>query len=156
MGPRLIGWCPHLTRHRNCTKVGYKPTHPKGKRAVRKKLAKYMETQYRQLIGGPRTVIKEGDYLCTGCYNFENNKMNKKYGILPAAQDDIEETNDASDIEFSINLTEDLSDEEMQVSATVSPSNTPIKYMNPQSEALSVLNGIFDLVKIERIVDMYV
>ena len=77
MSARLIGWCPHPTRHRNCTKVGCKPTHPKGKRAVRKKLAKYMETQYRRLIGGARIIIKEDDYLCTGCYNFENNKMNK-------------------------------------------------------------------------------
>ena len=89
MSPRLVRWSAHSTRHSNCTKVGCKANHPKCKRVVRQKLASFIQTQYRRSIGSTKIKIKEGDRLCTGCYNFENNKMNKKYGTSQESSADI-------------------------------------------------------------------
>lgn len=156
MSPRLIRWCAHPTRHINCTKIGYKTTHPKGKRIVKNKLAYYIQTQYRRSIGSTKVTIKEGDYLCTSCYELENNKMNKKYGILQASETDVGETILDTRVQFSVNSNEDLFDEEIEVSSNQSPLNTPTKYMNSQSETFNVLNAVFDLLKIDRIIDVYV
>ena len=77
MGSKRIIWCAHPNLHRECTKIGSRPTYPKGKRVVKKKLADFILNQYRRPIGRMKTVIKESDLLCTGFLNFENNNENK-------------------------------------------------------------------------------
>ena len=159
MSPKSTKWCAHPIQHKNCTKTGCKTTHAKEKRVIRKKLSKFMQVQYRRIIGGSKTIIKEGEFLCTSCYNLENNKMNKKYGVSKAAQDSVgENVNkiDSNTGSFSLNSDEDSSDENSELSLHLSRSSSLMEQTCLQMESINVLNTIFELLQIKPLTDRYV
>ena len=152
--PRLVRWCAHPIRHSNYTKVGCKTNHPKRKGVMRQKLASFIQTRYRSSIGNAKIKIKEDDHLCTRYYNFENNKVDKKYGASQVSNEDIAEIVDGKNIQLDVDSNLDSVDEEMNLSINASASNSPIKYQSSQTQALNLLNAMFDLLSIDRIVDM--
>ncbi|CAF2984878.1 unnamed protein product [Rotaria sp. Silwood2] len=117
-----------------------------------------MQNQYCRTIGRTKTIIKEGDYLCTGCFNVENINMNKKYGTLIESQVDfdeiIDEVND-NNFSYSMNSEEEPSYEEDGLAFCSSPSKSTIEYSYSEMEPINILNAVFDLLKIERITDTY-
>ena len=59
-------------------------------------------------------------------------------------------------IQFDVGSNEDPLDEEINLSTDTSASNSPIKCQSSQTQALNLLNAIFDLLSIDRITHMYV
>jgi hypothetical protein len=160
MARRSTIWCAHPTRHKNCSKVGYKITHPKGRRAVSKQVAQYIQKYYSRGIGKSKLKIREGDFLCTSCYDFECKKVNKKYNSTQVQEGVVENHLEVEPMEllFSSDSSEeqpDNEDETLSSSSKIS-SNVSMDQFYYKQEAVDLLNNIFELLNMERIADVYV
>jgi hypothetical protein len=157
MTPKLVKWCAHPSRHKDCVKVGRSITHPKGKRVIKKRLAQYICFRYRRVIGGKKTVIKPSDYLCNTCYNFEYDYMVKKYGVIEPKQrvsdEEVDDTINNNDFIGSVDSNEESFEE---ASEEISYTSTPDMKEDAYSrmEAQKVVNEVFHLLKIEPIDDV--
>ncbi|CAF5029799.1 unnamed protein product, partial [Rotaria socialis] len=49
---------------KRCSKIGQKPSHPKGKRSINDQLALYINSHNESILDGTRTKLSEDDYLC--------------------------------------------------------------------------------------------
>ncbi|CAF5114774.1 unnamed protein product, partial [Rotaria sp. Silwood1] len=146
----------HPTRHQNCSTVGRKVTHPKRRCVVSKQLAQYIQKYYRRGIGKSKLTTREGDFLCTGCYDFECKKMNKK-NKSTQEQEHIVEYNvehEVKDLSYSSNSNEQEPDNEDEALSSSTSSNASMKQLIYKQEAVELLNNIFKLLNIERIVDV--
>ena len=85
--PGLNKWCAHPTRHVNDTKVGNRPSHPKGNHSISAQLARNIQTQYSSSIGMRKMLLKEGDRLCTTCYDRERGGFDKLYSSRGESMD---------------------------------------------------------------------
>ncbi|CAF0925691.1 unnamed protein product [Rotaria sordida] len=153
MSSKLVKWCAHPSRHKNCTKVDRSINHPKGKRSVRTRLANSICKRYRRIIGDTKVIIKGSDYLYNTCYNFEYDYMIKKDGTAKSIQDDFDETIDANDFICSTDLNEKIFEEkndELMDIETLDMND----FSYSQLEALKVLNELFHLLKIEPVNDI--
>ena len=59
-----VQWCVHPVYHSGKTKVGPKPSHPRGTRRVDDKLVKFINDTHGILLDSTAESIKEGDLLC--------------------------------------------------------------------------------------------
>ncbi|CAF3815158.1 unnamed protein product [Rotaria sp. Silwood1] len=148
-------WCAHPTRHQNCSKVGRKVTHPKGRRVVSKQLAQYIQKYYRRGIGKSKLTTREGDFLCTGCYDFECKKMNQKY-ISTQEQGVVENQLEleAKELSCSSNPREEQPDNEDEALSGTTSSNVSTEQLYYKQEVVDLLNNIFELLNIELIADV--
>ncbi|CAF1546445.1 unnamed protein product [Adineta ricciae] len=146
--------CAHPTRHQNRRKA----THPKGKRVISKQFANYIQKYYRRGIGKSKLSIREGDFLCFKCYNFEFIKMSKKYKLTQVQESVVEHYPKLEPMEFVsfLNLTEAQSviQDETLSSASPNSSNASMNEFYDKQEAVDSLNNVFELMNIERIVDV--
>ncbi len=159
MARRSTIWCAHPTRHKNCSKVGCKITHPKGRHAVSKRVAQFIRKYYNRGIGKSKLTIREGDFLCTNCYDFECKKMNKKYDSTQVQEGVVENHLEVEPMEllFSSDSSEeqpDNEDEALSSSSQIS-SNVSMDQFYYKQEAVDLLNNIFELLNMERIADVY-
>ena len=71
-----VQWCVHPVYHSGKTKVGPKPSHPRGTRRVDDKLVKFINDTHGILLDSTAESIKEGDLLCRTCYEEESRRLN--------------------------------------------------------------------------------
>ncbi|CAF4215535.1 unnamed protein product [Adineta steineri] len=156
MARRTTIWCAHPTRHQNCTKVGYKVTHPKGKRVISKQVAQYIQMYYGRGVGKSKLTIQEGDFLCTGCYDYECKKMNQKYKPTEKKEGVVENhvEHEANELSYSSNISEEQPDNKDEVLSSSISSNASIKQLIYKQEVVELLNNVFELLNIERVVDI--
>ncbi|CAF5017065.1 unnamed protein product [Rotaria sp. Silwood1] len=91
-------WCSHpyhdevlSNGKKRFSKVGQKPSHPKGKRSINEQLANYINSHSESILNGSSTKLEGGDYLCSTCYTKEENLfMNDEETNMDT--DDCEET----------------------------------------------------------------
>lgn len=149
-------WCAHPTRHQNYSKVGYKITHPKGKRVISKQVAQHIQKYYGRAIGKSKLKIQESDFLCTSCYDFECKKMNQKYKSTQEQEGVVENhlEHEPKELSYSSNTSEEQPDNEDNALSSSVSSNASIEHLIYKQEAVDLLNNIFGLLNIEPIVDV--
>ena len=174
MSPQLVRWCAHPYRHENCTKIGRAVSHPRGQRQVKKRLAGFVCDRYRRNIGGSKVSVKETDYFCSTCYNFEHNQMIKRQGSTNKINDRVydniidsyitnqtlpNEENDVSDYQRAAandDEEEEEEEEEEEDDTTDTATDDSIELQCSRSESIKLLNKVFSLLNIEPIHDWYV
>ena len=83
-----IQWCAHPVYHSGKTKIGQKPSHPRGKRKVDEELAKFIKDTYRLSSNLTAESIEEGDLLCRTCYEKEMSGLNLHNSSLTNIEED--------------------------------------------------------------------
>ena len=70
-----VRWCAHPTFHRNATRIGSRPTHPRGDRKVDEELARFINNALQSSTYENMTSIRQGDLLCRACYVKERHAL---------------------------------------------------------------------------------
>jgi hypothetical protein len=147
MSEKSIIWCSHpkhdevLPNGKKCVwKTGIKPTHPKGKRRINKKLAEFINRSHRDILNGTSKRLMEGDSLCSTCFEAELKRfMSYEEPDTDVKTDEQCDTSDCSGISTNNNskLTSD-------------------NYYNKieQYDAKLKLNQVFEYLNVEVIHDM--
>ena len=160
-------WCSHPVAHRGSTKVGCKPSHPRGKRRVDGQLARFISEMYAMV---DETNQLRTDYrLCHTCYDRENARFNASHGQERDLDEDGSETMNVDDpsmeswrqFNSTMNdapMADDQIDENLEssptASATESEDSEDIDRSYRQEQAKQMLNEIFQVLRIPPIVDM--
>lgn len=71
-------WCANVSAHHHKSKVGQKPSFPKGQRRINKNLADFLT--YTSSIS-----FDENDFLCTTCFESAMDKLNNLHPVNPCA-----------------------------------------------------------------------
>ena len=154
--PGLKKWCAHPTRHVNDTKVGKCPSYPKGYHPISAQLARNIQTQYGRSIGMKKISLKEGDRLCTTCYDRERGRFDKLYSSRGESMDmeyhSIEDNEDS--IDTSKNTSESLLEEDNEDNDNDNNDDSFYPPGEEQKQTKQILNTIFELLGITPIADM--
>ena len=70
-----VRWCAHPMSHRNATRIGSRPTHPRGDRKVDEELAGFINNSLQSSTYESTTLIQQGDFLCRTCYEKERHAL---------------------------------------------------------------------------------
>ena len=76
-------WCANSLAHVDKTKIGKKPTHPKGQRRIGDDLANFLN--YSSSL-----LFNENDYLCTRCYTTAKENFNLVNGCSSSIPMDVD------------------------------------------------------------------
>ena len=71
-----VQWCAHPVYHSGKTKVGPKPSYPRGSRRVDEELVKFINDTHGISFDSTAESIREGDLLCRTCYEKESTRLN--------------------------------------------------------------------------------
>ncbi|CAF3374084.1 unnamed protein product [Rotaria sp. Silwood2] len=74
-------WCAHPYHgevlpngKKRFSKIGAKPSHPKGKRLISKELAEFINNHNETILNGYSKQLSKADYLCSPCFVKERNR----------------------------------------------------------------------------------
>ncbi|CAF2156465.1 unnamed protein product [Rotaria magnacalcarata] len=138
-------WCSHPCHDevssdgkKRCSKIGQKPSHPKGKRSINEQLAIYINSHTESILNGTFTKLSEDDYLCETCFTKEENLFMND-----------EETNmDTDDCEESLNYNNLHDDSGFQQWSPMDDDD------HVEHEDIKLkLNQVFHLVNVKKIDD---
>ena len=69
-------WCAHPVYHSGKTKIGLKPSRPRGNRKVDNQLTKFINDTHAIFASSTTKSCEENDLLCRTCYEKELSKLN--------------------------------------------------------------------------------
>ncbi|CAF4676220.1 unnamed protein product, partial [Rotaria sp. Silwood2] len=129
-------WCSHPS-HVNSTRLGSKPTHPKGLRIIDVMQAEIFNKQVESNSEWMSVIFKAGDKVCQRYYNFLPDISNDSF--------DLEEM----DIEFADQMATDY------VRSNSENIDLPSfeEKLHTKQSAKEELNAVFELLKMEKIRD---
>lgn len=160
-------WCSHPVAHRGSTKVGCKPSHPRGNRKVDGQLARFISELYAMV--DETNQLRTEYRLCRRCYERENAKFNASHGHQRDLCGDGNETMNVDDQSMEswhqsestmkdASMADDQIDENLESSPTASVTESEdsddIDRSYRQEQAKNTLNEIFQVLSIPPIVDM--
>ncbi|CAF4708967.1 unnamed protein product [Rotaria sp. Silwood2] len=74
-------WCAHPYHDevlpngkKRFSKIGAKPSHPKGKRLISEQLAEFINNHNEAILNGSSKQLSKADYLCSPCFVKERNR----------------------------------------------------------------------------------
>ncbi|CAF3451774.1 unnamed protein product, partial [Rotaria sp. Silwood2] len=90
-------WCVHPCHDKvlpdgkkRFWKTGSNPTHPKGKRSINEELAEYINNHNESILNGNSERLSEGDYLCSTCFEKEENCWMIDHSVIMQIDDEQE------------------------------------------------------------------
>jgi hypothetical protein len=140
-------WCTHpchdevlANGKKRFSKVGSKPSHPKGKRLINEELAEFINSHNEAILNESSKKLSKGDYLCSSCFTKERNQ----YMIDQQTYMDIDDSQGS----FNYNNCDNDSDNQQN-----SPMDDDYVRVE-QEDAKLKLNQVFEYVNIKKIDDM--
>jgi len=140
-------WCGHPCHDevlpngkKRFSKVGAKPSHPKGKRLINEGLAEFINSHSEAILNESSKQLSKGDYLCTFCFT----KERSRYMIDEQSDMDIDDSQGS----FNYNNFGSGSDNQQ---------NSPMEddYVRVEQENAKLkLNQVFEYVNVKKIDDM--
>jgi hypothetical protein len=140
-------WCTHpchgevlANGKKRFSKVGSKPSHPKGNRLINEELAEFINRHNEAILNESSKKLSEGDYLCSSCFAKERNQ----YMIDEQTYMDIDDSQGS----FNYNNFDNDSDNQQN-----SPMDDDCVRVE-QEDAKLKLNQVFEYVNVKKIDDM--
>ena len=140
-------WCANLLAHINKTKVGQKPTHPKGHRRLDHHLATFLSNSWG-------ISLNECDFLCTTCYQLGKNSYDIANPVITATPMDIDESTSEraasraalSNISSLSNAIIHIPDPEDSSSDSSDDESIELQSKLNRAKAMEFLNSVFAIV----------
>ena len=164
--PMPITWCSHPVAHSGTAKIGCKPTHPKADRRLDAKLAMFVKESYG--ISNDDEDYRDDVFFCRTCFeretaNFaasESRRTNVKTSsqremdIEGEKSERLSEVNGRSKRLFRTNRSNaQWSESSHSHSSDEGDDSYLMEYQYQRQEAVTILNDVFGVLKIPRIVD---
>ena len=174
-----VTWCSHPVAHSGSTKIGCKPTHPKADRRLDAKLAMFVKESYG--ISSDDEEYRQDVFFCRTCFEKETAKFaatgirRTNVSASNFRKKDIEEEQSERLLEvkerserllevkerserFFLTNRSNAQFSESSHSPTSDEGNDSylMEYQYQRQQAVNILNDVFEVLKIPRIVDTYV
>ena len=140
-------WCANLLAHINKTKIGQKPTHPKGQQRLDHHLATFLSNFWG-------ISLNEYDFLCTTCYQLGKKSYDIASPVIAATPMDIDESpSERAASRAVLSNSSSLSNAIMHISDPEDSSSDSsygefieLKPQLNRAKAMEFLNSIFAIV----------
>lgn len=162
-----IAWCSHPVAHSGSTKIGCRPTHPKADRRIDAELAVFIKKSYG--VSNEDDEYGQDIFFCRTCFeretlNFiasESHRANVKASSQRKMDIRNEKSERPSGIKtiskrlFDMNRLNNQGSESLrsQSSEGEGDDDDHMEYQYQRQESIKILNDVFEVLKIPRIVD---
>ena len=160
-------WCTHPTAHFGPTKIGSRPSHPRGDRKVTDELAMFIKESYGML--DEKEPVVQMPFLCRTCFDRERAKFNAQkhsrtnFKMEANEKMDIDYNAPKSRYTFDSTIKSLLKDDCLtdktpaflsSQSFTESEDNDDVESEYKQGQAKWLINKAFEALNIPEIIDV--
>ena len=162
-----VQWCAHPMSHWNETRIGSRPTHPRGDRKVDEELARFINNSLQLSTYQNMNLIQQGEFLCRTCYEKERNALQ----LSTISNEDLETEHESMDIDelmptkrrsttYTLNQTLNIrfgsekGDVSSDSESSINNEADETEQLFHQMKAKRLLNDVFAVLGIPSVSDM--